>query len=362
MRKIAVVALKELRQVSRDPLSLLMLLGLPAMMLVLYGYAISFDVRHVALAVQDRDRTRASRELVATFVNSSFFDVAANPQPGDDLEALTQRLVAKAILVIPEGYARELHAGRPSPVQFLVDGADANTATTILGYADALLASTAGARRQPIRYQPRVWYNPELSSTRFLVPGLMGMLLMLTAVLSTAMSIVREKERGTLEQIRVSPISGLQFILGKTLPYLGISLLAAAIILLAARVLFGIAVRGSYLELLGLTLLYLTGALGLGLLVSTVADSQALAFQQALLVSMLPSVLLSGFIFPIANMPEWLRAITCAVPARFYLVALRGVILKGAPLEVYSEQVAALAAFAAVMLVLATRRLAREVA
>ncbi|HVR70105.1 MAG TPA: ABC transporter permease [Vicinamibacteria bacterium] len=373
MTKLRAVAVKELRQIRRDPLSLLMLLGLPAFMLVLYGFALNFDVRHVDLAVQDHDHTARSRELVAAFVRSTYFDLAATPAPGADLEDLTARGIARAVLVIPGGYGEELARGRPAEVQLLLDGADANTATTVLGYAGAVVAeANAEALRRTlmragggeavtgISYRPLVWYNPELSSTRFLVPGLMGVLLMLTAVLATALSIVREKERGTIEQLRVAPLRTVELILGKTLPYLAVSFLAAAIILLAARALFGVEVRGSYLALLAATLLYLLGALGLGILISTLADSQSVAFQGGLLVSLLPAVLLSGFIFQIRAMPAFLQLVTYAVPARYYLVILRGVIIKGSGLGPYPEEVAGLALFAVATLGLATLRLVRE--
>lgn len=371
MRRVRAVGRKELLQVRRDPLSLLMLLGLPAFMLVLYGFALNFDVRHVALAVQDRDHSVASRQLVSAFVNSTYFDVTATPDAGEDLEKLTERRVAKAVLVIPEGYGRDLAAGRRGDVQLLLDGADATTATTILGYAGALVAAANAeeVRRTLLRrgiagspagisYEPRVFYNPELSSARFLVPGLIGALMMLTAVLSTALSVVREKERGTMEQIRVAPIRTIELILGKTVPYLAISLAAAAIILLAAWALFGVEVRGSYLALLAATLLYLLGALGLGLLISTVAHSQFLAFAVGLLGSLLPALLLSGFIFQIRTMPAWLQLVSHVVPARYYLVILRGVILKGTGLGPYWDQMGFLAAFAAITLGLAAVRLA----
>ncbi len=373
MKKIAAVAVKELRQIVRDPLSLLMLLGLPAFMLVLYGFALNFDVRHVALAVQDRDHTAASRDLVSAFVNSTYFDLAATPAPGADLERLLERGRARGVLVIPEDYGRRLAAGETAPVQLLLDGADANTATTVLGYAGALVAeaNTEELRRtvvratgrdlpSPIEYRPYVWFNPELSTTQFLVPGLMGVLLMLTAVLATALSVVREKERGTMEQLRVAPLRTAELILGKTLPYLVISLAAAVIILVAARLLFAVEVKGSYLALLAATLLYLVGALGLGILISTLADSQALAFQGGLLVSLLPAVLLSGFIFQIRTMPAALQLVTHAVPARYYLVILRGVILKGTGLGPYWDQMGALALFALATLALASLRLVRH--
>lgn len=373
MSKLLAVASKEVRQIRRDPLSLLMLLGLPAFMLVLYGFALNFDVRHVDLAVQDRDHSARSRELVAAFIESTYFDLAATPGPGADLERLTARGVARAVLVIPEGYGEALAAGRTAEVQLLLDGADANTATTVLGYANALVAeSNAESLRQTlvragsaegvtgISYRPRVWYNPELSSTRFLVPGLMGVLLMLSAVLATALSIVREKERGTIEQLRLAPLRTVELILGKTLPYLVISFAAAIIILLAARVLFGVEVEGPYLSLMAATLLYLIGALGLGILISTIAESQTIAFQGGLLVSLLPAVLLSGFIFQIRSMPGFLQVVTYAVPARYYLVILRGVILKGAGLGPYLDEMLGLALFAMATLGLATLRLVRE--
>jgi ABC-2 type transport system permease protein len=373
VRRIRAVGRKELLQIRRDPLTLLMLLGLPAFMLVLYGFALNFDVRHVALAVQDADRSTASRALLSAFVNSTYFDVTATPGPGDDLERITERRVAKAVLVIPEGYGRELATGRRGEVQLLLDGADATTATTILGYSRAIVAAAnAQELRQTllqhgapgsaagISYEPRVLYNPDLSSARFLVPGLIGALMMLTAVLSTALSVVREKERGTMEQIRVAPIRTPELILGKTLPYLSISLAAAAIILLAAWALFGVEVRGSYLALLAATLVYLLGALGLGLLISTVAHTQFLAFAVGLLGSLLPALLLSGFIFQIRAMPAWLQALSHVVPARYYLVILRGIILKGTGLGPYWDQMGYLALFAAITLGLASARLARK--
>lgn len=368
LRKVRAVGVKEIRQIRRDPMSLLMLVGLPAFMLVIYGYALNFDVRHVALAVQDRDLSAASRDLVASFVNSTYFDVVATPAPGEDLEGLTERRVVRGVLVIPEGFASRLAAGETATIQLLLDGADSTTASTVLGYAGSLVAESnsrrlrlallsSGANPGGIDYQPRVWYNPELNSTQFLVPGLAGTLLMLTAVLSTSLSVVRERERGSMEQLRVAPLHTVELVLGKTLPYLVLSFIATVVILGAARILFDVVVRGPYLALFLATLLYLLCALGLGLLISTLADSQALAFQASLLISLLPSVLLSGFIFQIRSMPIVLRAITHLIPARYYLVILRGIILKGTGLGPYWDQMGYLALFALVVLGLAARRL-----
>ncbi len=372
MRRLRAVVVKELRQIRRDPYSLLMLIALPAFMLVLYGFALNFDVRHVRLAVEDRDRSAASRELVAAFTHSTYFDLVAAPLPGDDLQALFERRVARAALVIPEGYGRDLAKGRVAPVQLLLDGADSQTAQTVLGYARALVSAEnaalreealAGAGRRAeavLAVEPRILFNPELESTQFLVPGLIGFLLMLTAVLATALSVVREKERGTMEQLRVAPLRTSELILGKTLPYLGISLVATLVILLAARVLFGVEIRGPHVDLLVAVLLYLFGALAFGLLVSTIASTQAFAFQVGLIASMLPAILLSGFIFEIRMMPAWLQAITYLVPARYFLVILRGIMLKGEGLLTYWPQVVALVLYGLGTVALASARLARR--
>jgi ABC-2 type transport system permease protein len=251
-------------------------------------------------------------------------------------------------------------------VQMLLDGSDSLTATTVLGYAGAIVAESnvrvlsqaltrAGQRLDAgIAFEPRVYYNPELRSVRFLVPGLIGLIMMLTGALSTALSVVRERERGTIEQIRMAPLSGFTLIAGKTLPYLGLSLLATAFILTMAWGIFGVEIRGPLLDLLAATLLYLLGAVGFGLLISTLVNTQALAFQITLLGSLLPALLLSGFVFQIRLMPVWLQAITHVVPARYYLVILRGIILKGAGLTPYWDQMGLLALYVVVVLGWAT--------
>jgi ABC-2 type transport system permease protein len=372
VRRLLAVVVKELRQIGRDPLSLIMLIWLPAFLLVVFGFAVNFDVRHVRLAVQDRDRSPASRELVASFTHSTYFDLVATVEPGTPPERLTERGVARAILIIPEDYARTLRGGGRAAVQLLLDGSDSTMASTVLGYARALVSeanaelvvasfAASGRRMRPaFDLEPRVLYNPELRSTQFLVPGLIGFLLMLTGVLSTALSVVREKERGTMEQLRVAPLRTWELIIGKTLPYLAISLLATVIILLAARVFFGVVIRGPYLDLLAALLIYLTGALAFGLFISTIADTQTFAFQAGLITSLLPAILLSGFVFQIRMMPGWLQVITYLVPARYFLVILRGIILKGEGLAPYWNEVGALVVYAASAVTLASLRLMRR--
>jgi ABC-2 type transport system permease protein len=372
VKKLWAVAIKELRQATRDPLSLGLLLGLPAALLLLYGFALNFDVKHIALAVQDRDRSAASRDLVASFVNSNYFDLVADLPAGADLARLTERRQAKAILVIPEGFSRELEAGRVSPVQLVVDGADAQTATTILGYASAIAAESnvrilrealgpvRGASLPGIAYESRVWFNPELQSTQFLIPGLIGFILMLTAVIATALSMVRERERGTMEQLQVTSLRPVQLIAGKLLPYLGVSLMATAIILVTAQFVFGVRVQGPLLDLFAVTLLFLVGALAWGLLVSTVATSQAEAFQFGALSAMIPAIFLSGFIFPLRSLPPVLEAISYAFPTRYFLVVVRGIVLKGAGLGPFLDQVGFLALYAVVVTAIAAVRLSRR--
>lgn len=372
MSKIWAVMVKELRQAARDPLSLTLLLVLPGALLLLFGFALNFDVHHVALSVQDRDKSEQSRELVAAFLNSTYFDLVADLPQGADIEEITRRREAKAVLVIAEGFGSTIRAGRTAPLQLLLDGSDAQTSTTALGYAEGIVAGrnvlllhdalgpARMARLPQVAYEPRVWYNPDLESTQFLVPGLIGFILMLTAVIATALSLVREKERGTMEQLRISALRPVQLVVGKLLPYLGISLAATAIILGAARLVFGVRVHGSPADLFLVTLVYLIGALAWGLLVSTTADTQAMAFQIGVLSSMLPAIFLSGFVFPLRSLPLPLQAISYIVPARYYLVALRGVVLKGASLGSYLDQMAFLAAYALLVGAVAWVRLARK--
>jgi len=367
MRKALAVCRKELRQISRDRRTLLILVFVPAFFLLLYGYALNWDIRHVTLAVQDRDGTPESRALVSAFVNSSYFDRVADAYSPEEIDRLLDLNEARAVLVIPEGFARDLTRGHAPEVQVIINGENANTATTVMGYAanivrsaGATLSPTTLPPAAPVSVEPRIWYNPELRSTLFLVPGLIAYILMITAVISTAISIVREKEVGTMEQVRMAPIDTFSFVVGKTIPYFLISLASAALIVLAAMLLFELPMRGNWISLLVALSLFIAGALGTGLVISTVADTQQVAFQAAMLSSFLPTLMLSGFIFPISSMPPALQIVTYAVPARYFLVALRGIVLKGTSIWLLLPQMGALIVYAAVMLGLASVRLARE--
>jgi ABC-2 type transport system permease protein len=368
MRRALAVYRKELRQIRRDRRTLMTIVFVPAFFLLLYGYALNWDIKHIALAVQDRDGTPESRALIAAFVNSSYFDRTADTYDPREMDRLLDLNQARAALVIPEGFARDLLNGRSPQVQFIINGDNANTATTVMGYAGNI-ARSAGATLEPGRatpptprltVEPRIWYNPELRSTLFLVPGLIAYILMITAVVSTALSIVREKESGTMEQVRMAPIDTFSFVVGKSIPYFLISLVSATLIIFAAMLLFGLPMRGNWLALLLVLSLFISGALGTGLLISTAAENQQVAFQAAMLTSFLPTLMLSGFIFPISSMPRALQIITFVVPARYFLIALRGIVLKGTALPLLWQQMLALTIYALAMLTLASLRLARE--
>jgi ABC-2 type transport system permease protein len=368
--KALAVAVKEIRQVFRDRRTLSILLFVPAFFLLLYGYALNFDIRNVPLAVQDNDRSSASRGVISAFVQSGYFDLVLDVPSGRDIVAALDRGDARAVLVIPTGFGRDTARREPTSLQFIINGDNANTATTVMGYAVGLVgaissryelqAGIARPRAPLLTAETRVWYNPELRSTFFLVPGLIAYIAMLTAVVSTALSIVREKEVGTMEQVRMSPVGPLSYVVGKTVPYFFVSLVSAMGVVGLSMVLFDLPMRGSWIMLLLAVSVFLVGALAFGVLISTIAETQQVAFQVALLTSYLPTLMLSGFIFPISSMPTALQAITYAVPARYFLIALRGIVLKGVGIEVFWRELAALVVFAMVVLTLASLRLKRE--
>lgn len=368
MRKALSVGRKEVRQIVRDRRTMLILLVVPAVFLLIYGYALNWDIRHIGLGVDDRDRSPSSRALVSAFVNSGYFDYAGDVRTASDVDHMMDGTSVRAVLVIPAGLERDVQSGRIVPVQLLVNGDNANTATTVVGYALTILQNesmryqlVAGARGgPPVVAEPRIWYNPQLRSALFLVPGLIAYIITITAVISTALSIVSEKERGTMEQVRMAPLGAVSFVLGKTIPYFVLSLVSAFGIIAVAMVMFDLPMRGSWLLLLLTMSLFLVGALGLGVLISSLAENQQVAFQLALLASFMPTLMLSGFIFPIASMPVFLQAVSYVVPARYFLAALRAIVLKGVDAPVVWQPLAALSLYSVTVLGLASVRLKRQ--
>ena len=365
---VLAVARKELRQIARDRRTLAILLFLPAFFLLLFGYALNWDIRGVRIAIDDRDRSADSRALVDAFVRTDYFTLVSSVRSQAELSALMDRNAIRAAIIIPTGFARDVARQVDVPVQVLLNGDNANTATTVMGYVTSIIQTEAArrsveaspGRASPLSLESRIWYNPQLRSALFLVPGLIAYIAMITAVVSTALSVVREKERGTVEQIRMAPLGTVPFLLGKTLPYFVISLAAELGIVVVAMTLFGLPMRGSWPLFLLALALFLAGALGLGLLISSLADSQQVAFQIAVLASFLPTLMLSGFIFPIASMPAFLQGVTYVVPARYFLIALRGIFLKGLGLQTLWMELFALVAYAGVVLALASVRLRRQ--
>jgi ABC-2 type transport system permease protein len=365
MRGTWAVAIKELRQIRRDRRTLMILTFVPTFFLFLYGYALNFDIRHIALGIEDRDVSADSRALVSQFARSTYFDVVATATSESEVASLVDGGVVRAMLVIPADFSQTVRRGETAEVQVLIDGDNANTATTVLGYVSGVLrqastVSSGRARPVLIGVEPRIWYNPELRSTVFLVPGLIAFISMITAVISTALSIVREKERGTIEQVRMAPISTVAFVVGKTVPYLVLSQIGAMAIVGAAMIFFDLPMRGAWGSLAIVIMLFLIGGLGTGLLISTIAETQQVAFQAAALVAMLPTVILSGFIFPIASMPIALQYISSIIPARYFLIALRGIVLKGLSITLLWKPIVALCVYALVVLGLSSLRMARR--
>ena len=372
-RRVFAFVKKELRQVARDRRTLGVLVVIPAFMIVMFGYALNFDVKHTSIAVYDEEKSSESRAFIEEFLHSEYFDFKYVLKDKDKIDGLLGKEQCRIVIVIPRDFSHHLKEGTIAPIQIIVDGANSNAATTAIGYVMAVTQDYStnivvqSLQREgrtdiamPIDYRPRVWYNPELRSAKFLVPGLIAFILMVTAVISTSLSVVREKERNTLEQIIVSQTRPFEFILGKTIPFMLISFAATLIILVVSFILFDVAVKGSLFLLLIITLIFLTGCLGLGLLISTVAETQQVAFMLAVILTMLPTFLLSGFVFPIRNMPVVIQAITYLIPARYFLVVLRSIILKGVGISAIYTDVFFLIAFAAIVISISAARMKKQ--
>lgn len=366
---------KEFRQIKRDKRILSVLLFIPALMLLMFGYALNFDVKHTSMAVYDEDRTSVSREFIEQFFISEYFTKVQTLESKAEINNLLDGEQVRVVLVVPSTFTKDIQRGRAASVQVIVDGTNSNAAATVLGYISAIIQqysvkvmteSFVRMGRQnitmPIDFEPRVWYNPELKSAKFLVPGLIAFILMVTAVISTALAIVRERELGTMEQLMVSPIKPIELILGKTIPYTIISSFATIAILFLGYILFDVSIKGSILLLSLVTFIFLVGSLGMGILISTLVETQQLAFMIAVIVSMLPTFILSGFVFPIRNMPIIIQAITYILPARYFLVALRAIILKGAGLSAFWDQAFMLIIYAVIMISVSSLRMRKILA
>ena len=367
--RVLAIARKELIQLRRDPRSLILAFLLPPGLILFFGYAIKFDVDEIRLAVWNGDHTQVSERLVDAFRWSGKFVIVARPATYGDAARPLERREVVAVLGIPPGFAADLAAGRPAPVQLLLDGSDANTATIALGYARGIVAAfstraTLQGRtvEPPVRAASRVWYNEALESRNMVVPGLIAVITSIIAALLTALTIAREWERGTMEQLVSTPVGESEIVVGKLLPYLAIGLVDVALTVVLGTVLFHVPFRGSVLLLFLLTTPFLVAALSFGMFISAALKSQVLATQFAMIGTYLPALILSGFIFAIANMPPVIQALTYFFPARFYVSVTKAVFLKGVGLGTLWKEGLALVLFAVVGLALTMRVFRKEVA
>ena len=367
--------IKEFIQVLRDPRLRAMVLVMPVVQLLVFGYAVTTDVRHVRTAICDLDQSVESRDLVARFLGSGHFDRVATPDNPAAVLALLDRGAVSAVLQVNPGFGAAVRRGRTAPVQLLVDGTDSNSAGIILDYAvrittqfsqELLAARSARLQGQatagpPVVLETRAWFNENLESRNFFVPGVIAIITMLITLMLTSMAIVREKEIGTMEQIMVTPISATEFILGKTLPFALIGFADVLLVTVVGVFWFDVPIRGSLPLLFGASALYLLTTLGIGLFISTVSQTQQQAMMATFFVYF-PAVLLSGFMFPIANMPETIQWLTVVNPLRYFLVVIRGLFLKGVGVEVLWPQLLALALMGVVTLALAVSRFRKTLA
>jgi len=368
---IFAIARKEFLKIRRDRRTLTYIIILPIFMLLLYGFGIRFDVTSVTVAILDYDRSQASRDFLERFFTSGYFVRATDASSYSQLEQCLDSGRARLGVVIPPDFGRKIGLREKTKVQTLVDGTDSNTASIALGYftsisqtysVDLILDQLRHITYPPpfdipaVNVESRVWYNPDLKSSHFIVPGIIAIIMMLIGAIMTAITIVQEKETGSIEQLIASPVRPVELVLGKIIPYIVLAMLDMVLIVTVAYLVFGVSVKGSLILLFCMAFLYLTNVLGIGVVVSTLTDTVQSAMLFAFLLSLLPSVLLSGFVFPIENMPAILQALSYLVPARYFLEIIRGIYLKGVGLSAFWPQVVFLNGFAIVLLTISTLR------
>ncbi|MFA5866667.1 MAG: ABC transporter permease [Actinomycetota bacterium] len=370
MRRIWAITWKEFLHIIRDPRTIISTLVVPPMLVILFGYALTFDVKHIPLAVDDMDKTAASRELIKSFTSSGYFDYYGSVNGFDSANEGFLKGDYKAHIIIPRGFSHNLSAGRRAAIEMSVDGSNPVIANSAYRYAliisqrftmtvmrkTAPPAVFAAASKPALQVKPQILYNPDLKSINFIVPGLIALILMMIPAIITSVAIVREKETNTIEQLVVSPVRPYELMLGKVSPYLIISGLDALLITLVGILWFKVPFNGSALLLAAMVILYMITTVGIGLLISTVAETQMTAQVGAFLGTMLPAFMLSGFVFPIESMPVVIQYVSLFVPARYFLVALRAIFLKGVGIAAFWQQALILFVFGVIVLTIATLR------
>lgn len=361
-KRIRAIAKKEFKHLFRDIRMLLILIIFPVFLLGVFGYAVNFDVHHIKIAVYDEERSQISREYISALTQSTYFDLVGYISNDSQIKEILDSKKAQCVVVIPKDFSRKFYSKREAKIQYLIDGVDGNTANIIQFYSTAatqslnaklsseVLAAVGVKSFIPIDFRPLFWFNPDLKSTRFFIPGLIAMILIITAAVSVSLSLVREKERGTIEQINVSSIKSSELLIGKTLPYVTLALFNAVLILVAGYILFDVGVKGNYLLLFISTLIFLIASTSIGVLVSVISDSQQIAFTISTMVTLLPSFILSGFVFPIESMPAIIQVVTNITPAKFFIRILRAIILRGVGVMAIWDQLLYLILFSSILL------------
>lgn len=374
-KRIKAISKKEFIQIKRDPRSLALALAIPVLLLIIFGYGLSLDIDRVHTVIWNQDASsKLTRDFLLNFKNSKYFRIIRYTDNYRDIVRMINNGKALMAIIVPKDFSHYIEAGRAAPLQLLVDGSDSNTATIAMGYVSAvvstyninLLTTTLESHSiipsRSVEMRSRVWFNMGLSSRWFIVPGVVAMIMMIIAALLTSICIAREWERGTMEQLISTPVKPPELIIGKFLPYFAIGFFDLIVGILMARFLFGVPFRGSYLLLFVLSALFLTGALSQGIVISAVARTQLLASQLATLTTFIPTMLLSGFIYPIFNMPKAVQAITYLIPARYFIVIVRGLFLKGNGIDVMWDEAVFLFLFALIMFSLAIKKFKKKVA
>ncbi len=366
MRNIKAIALKECIHILRDRRTLMLVIFTPLVQMLIYGFGINTDVRHLNTYVYDQDRSYLSRRFVDSFAHSDYFHIRQQISHREEVQEALDKGQAQVVLVIPPTFTTDLLKGQGAGVQMLIDGTDSTPANVALNSSQAVVSAFmqkegfVHVEVLPIDFRPRLWYNPDLKSTFFMLPGLIGLVLQFIVPMITANAIVREKERGNIEQLLVTPIKPYELMLGKIIPYIAVGLIIATAIVLATHFIFGVPIRGSLLTLFFMTLLFLTVCLGIGLWASTVADNQQQASQAVMFFAM-PSILLSGFIFPRETMPLLVHHIGYLLPMTYFLKIVRGIILKGMGFWDLLDQAIPLALMAALVIMFSVRRFGKRI-
>lgn len=375
LKRIGAIAKKEFIQIKRDSRSLALALAIPVILLLIFGYGLSLDIDRVPTIIWNQDASsELSRNFLLSFKNSKYFKIVKYTDNYRQIERSIDNGQVMMAIIIPKDFSHFIESGKAAPLQLLVDGSDSNTATIAMGYVRSvvgeynlnLIMNTFNqygiAAHRSVELRPRVWFNMGLNSRWFIVPGVIAMIIMIIAALLTSICVAREWERGTMEQLVSTPVKPQELIIGKFLPYFAIGFFDLFVGVVMVRFLFGVPFEGSYLALVILSALFLTGALSQGILISTVGRTQLLASQLAMLTTFIPTMLLSGFIYPIFNMPAGIQAVTYLIPARYYIVILRGLFLKGNGMDVMWDEALFLAIFAFVMFALAINKFKKKVA